>query len=129
MGTSLKIENRGIITQDHPHACGDKKKAKALNCHGRGSSPRVWGQVKPLYLQGLGVRIIPTRVGTRCYHKIILNKLQDHPHACGDKYPSAAMSGRKRGIIPTRVGTRVLVYICIKNAEDHPHACGDKIKL
>ena len=111
---------------DHPHACGDKTAHVNRHIAHLGSSPRVWGQVKPLYLQGLGVRIIPTRVGTSRIQLRHFQLRKDHPHACGDKHPSPRKNlvllgssprvwgqdlVRPRaqghnGIIPTRVGTR-----------------------
>ena len=72
--------------------------------------------------------IIPTRVGTRESTKAHSRKLEDHPHACGDKAKrwtdaddAEGSSPRVWGqggadvfnwwvgrIIPTRVGTRSL---------------------
>ncbi len=74
------------------------------------------------------------------------NKVEDHPHACGDKFSDCQHSNTAPGssprvwgqgvggymrvvnyrIIPTRVGTS---YVCKQNEgtqQDHPHACGDK---
>ena len=92
-----------------------------------GSSPRVWGQA----LKGGDYydvsRIIPTRVGTSSFHILHYYVVQDHPHACGDKFyrlfallcalgssprvwgQVLAMYGidTGNGIIPTRVGTRI----------------------
>ena len=73
-------------------------------------------------------------------------KLQDHPHACGDKSkrpnPSKIGCGssprvwgqdkrrhvacRNNRIIPTRVGTSESVKRSTFTLWDHPHACGDK---
>ncbi len=70
-------------------------------------------------------RIIPTRVGTRQTQADRFQKVEDHPHACGDKHLTACavpfVSGSSprvwgqvtkindnptvKGIIPTRVGT------------------------
>ena len=51
--------------RDHPHACGDKLSVILMLRAGMGSSPRVWGQVVCVSLFLYGLRIIPTRVGTR----------------------------------------------------------------
>ena len=91
-------------------------------------------------------RIIPTRVGTSARSACDLPYVQDHPHACGDKYfcqvrhrhvvgssprvwgqVSASSSFNKyKGIIPTRVGTSGIVDRSHITHQDHPHASGDK---
>ena len=44
VGTSLILRTDAKSFQDHPHACGDKRRrATLLRCL-TGSSPRVWGQ-------------------------------------------------------------------------------------
>ena len=120
----MKAEDFGK-SRDHPHACGDKARQSIQRFCIRGSSPRVWGQVLPYADRKLIDGIIPTRVGTRLrvvYFQIIF---QDHPHACGDKFPSRLKKIVRKGssprvwgqvdeageipinvgIIPTRVGT------------------------
>ena len=65
VGTRKKfILNFGKI-QDHPHACGDKKKCCETSYSYKGSSPRVWGQGTYKVSKCTLSRIIPTRVGTR----------------------------------------------------------------
>ena len=85
VGTSLASLTEQHNIQDHPHACGDKACLK-LSCDNiKGSSPRVWGQVR----HGLRINsrngIIPTRVGTSLFPLVSYHISQDHPHACGDK--------------------------------------------
>ncbi len=65
VGTSLDFASRGNFSEDHPHACGDKIKARMLGVYKEGSSPRVWGQGHDLRIDCRDARIIPTRVGTR----------------------------------------------------------------
>ena len=113
--------------RDHPHACGDKRGSLCAEWHRGGSSPRVWGQVDGREFTQKDVRIIPTRVGTRCFFRTVFALQQDHPHACGDKI--RFRNGRRtiskssprvwgqdicvtrvellNGIIPTRVGTSI----------------------
>ena len=85
MGTSYKQAEMRLVTQDHPHAYGDKEFVNYMGDELQGSSPRVWGQgTKSTYFT-LFARIIPTRMGTR---KISLKRMdtsEDHPHAYGDK--------------------------------------------
>ena len=71
--------------EDHPHACGDKSRSSSAVSGGKGSSPRVWGQVLYLSLWMQFKRIIPTRVGTSVDFKQRHQLTKDHPHACGDK--------------------------------------------
>ena len=135
------------IIEDHPHACGDKVSVFFQACWSLGSSPRVWGQATPRMIISLSVGIIPTRVGTSADRMLSCRSLQDHPHACGDKYLSLShfliLSGSsprvwgqgrrnctitiRNRIIPTRVGTSTVQVSDVKDGEDHPHACGDKV--
>ena len=126
MGTRAHNFLNPVVTEDHPHACGDKN----LKC----------------FRHNQNVRIIPTRVGTRCCQYLSQACPRDHPHACGDKRKTLAQQYEAQGssprvwgqaapaniiqrggrIIPTRVGTRVcyLGFVCL--CQDHPHAYGDK---
>ena len=65
VGTSTDNPNDIIDTEDHPHACGDKRTLKHISKAVEGSSPRVWGQVLTAGPAKVQNRIIPTRVGTR----------------------------------------------------------------
>ena len=85
VGTSDQYIRRSYKGGDHPHACGDKKDVKIMHDTNNGSSPRVWGQGITFPLSSLQIRIIPTRVGTRCILRCGQRSHGDHPHACGDK--------------------------------------------
>ena len=135
-----------MILRDHPHACGDKYILLYIHTQKGGSSPRVWGQDNITDFNIWCIRIIPTRVGTRCLTKPPTSTHRDHPHACGDKQAlrltastAAGSSPRVWGqgynrfssstshrIIPTRVGTSEEIFTRNSDEEDHPHACGDK---
>ena len=108
----------------------------------------MWGQESTSWGAVVVIRIIPTRVGTSNRIRYVLNKGEDHPHACGDKAtdiigfaPALGSSPRVWGqadveysttessrIIPTRVGTRCCQCLSQACPRDHPHACGDKVK-
>ena len=126
VGTSYTVTEFSTLSEDHPHACGDK-------------NPSTGKFI-------VSDRIIPTRVGTS-YNSVRCNSChRDHPHACGDKLlrlvtedhiigSSPRVWGQVFGvipvllvyrIIPTRVGTRVLQNLLSLQRKDHPHACGDK---
>ena len=64
VGTRLHKLVLSPNTQDHPHACGDKKSLRTNTMSSKGSSPRVWGQVTYGQDGKSNIRIIPTRVGT-----------------------------------------------------------------
>ena len=147
MGTSRKLYCGVILRKDHPHACGDKFQLSAMTAIGKGSSPRVWGQVAVFICPVSFSGIIPTRVGTSSHNGSIGRSSKDHPHACGDKKDFVAECKDGRGssprvwgqekrpktlcnlprIIPTRVGTSQLERPATAGDTDHPHACGDKV--
>ena len=146
MGTRVCYLGFVCLCQDHPHAYGDKQLSLTLSVMLRGSSPRVWGQVRainsPLDIE----RIIPTRMGTRLRDDAMQQLAEDHPHAYGDKtfygFPHFLRGGSSprvwgQGymllqvhdsirIIPTRMGTSNTGYSFGKHLQDHPHAYGDK---
>ena len=106
----------------------------------------MWGQVARYVDNRNFVRIIPMRVGTRifCFHRLPF--LEDHPHACGDKFfhrftvfccvgsspcvwgqeACSCSIGSNDRIIPMRVGTSIRKICKRQIRQDHPHACGDK---
>ena len=73
------------MSEDHPHACGEKCALIMQDQYGLGSSPRVWGKVHILICRHHILRIIPTRVGKRCLRIGVVDIIRDHPHACGEK--------------------------------------------
>ena len=112
-----------------------------------GSSPRVWGQAVNFGFNAPELRIIPTRMGTSYDWFSMTSKIEDHPHAYGDKghrrrskiaivgssprvWGQAIpgwLTNHKPRIIPTRMGTRGTKYIYLPEDGDHPHAYGDKV--
>ena len=107
----------------------------------------MWGQVTRYLHMLKDSRIIPTRVGTSTDYNTPYISIEDHPHACGDKYllfvvllsyqgSSPRVWGQvyvavdestARRIIPTRVGTSAREIRKDETNQDHPHACGDKV--
>ena len=85
MGTRAGALRLLTVSQDHPHAYGDKLTAKAKRLLKKGSSPRVWGQEILYVLKPVTARIIPTRMGTRSGLIWYTRHEPDHPHAYGDK--------------------------------------------
>ena len=126
MGTSTYPYCFLRVSEDHPHAYGDKA-LHLLSCAlSLGSSPRVWGQACYVCSCCFAVGIIPTRMGTSPPTNAIVKRSRDHPHAYGDKYLLVTFTSAIRGssprvwgqvyeaqdnamnyrIIPTRMGTR-----------------------
>ena len=85
VGTSPYSQQPPQVSEDHPHACGDKSLFACFLLCLRGSSPCVWGQVSYIVQSIKQTRIIPMRVGTRFVKPQPRLARQDHPHACGDK--------------------------------------------
>ena len=146
VGTSFLTWRPFALSEDHPHACGDKSAKQQPPMVVLGSSPCVWGQDNAYLSTKKSLRIIPMRVGTSTSLHSFIRAIKDHPHACGDKtavllciYPLIGSSPcvwgqvaefdkskRFRGIIPMRVGTSLVRKVCVISFKDHPHACGDK---
>ena len=146
VGTRAARRASFAATWDHPHACGDKPTRVGLRVGIAGSSPRVWGQADRYFRCCTRFRIIPTRVGTSLIYIDADFSVEDHPHACGDKFIVYTKIDNRVGssprvwgqdingsdfkdssrIIPTRVGTSNLLSVTSMISRDHPHACGDK---
>ncbi len=111
VGTSHQYKCYAHNTEDHPHACGDKKLTLIFSYTKAGSSPRVWGQVHILAEVGEYDGIIPTRVGTSHQYKCYAHNTEDHPHACGDKKLTLIFSYTKAGSSP-RVWGQAYTSVC-----------------
>ena len=146
MGTRCVSTAVCVRQKDHPHAYGDKITLYMFLSSNLGSSPRVWGQVNSRTPTRQGIRIIPTRMGTRASALVLECGRRDHPHAYGDKRNHLTELTNKEGssprvwgqafynvmffsgnrIIPTRMGTSTIFKQSIFHTQDHPHAYGDK---
>ena len=100
MGTSLITLGDMQVSEDHPHAYGDKMSEMGAGLMQAGSSPRVWGQAHIVSHSLSEVRIIPTRMGTSIYPHSVIPRRQDHPHAYGDKQYIKEQIPSKRGSSP-----------------------------
>ena len=109
VGTRSGYFNLLFAQKDHPHACGDKFQREFPDVKSAGSSPRVWGQVGSIHLDGIALRSIPTRVGTRKAVTVTITPTRDHPHACGDKVFPLERGERIIGSSP-RVWGQVLAH-------------------
>ena len=109
VGTSQKSDFKVSPIQDHPHACGDKGTYPRGLFYCLGSSPRVWGQVQLPFSSYVGLRIIPTRVGTSTGIMRVWYKAEDHPHACGDKTAATVCLLCGKGSSPRVWGQGILI--------------------
>ena len=96
-----------LIKQDHPHAYGDKWIEEQNETYEKGSSPRVWGQVRKEQANAV--------------------EDEDHPHAYGDKSSSASVCSSEIGSSPRVWGQVVFMFVFLLYVMDHPHAYGDKL--
>ena len=85
MGTRSHNLLNPVVSEDHPHAYGDKLLEPYQVPPMTGSSPRVWGQDEFVKVGDTITRIIPTRMGTSTERHLYCRCTQDHPHAYGDK--------------------------------------------
>ena len=90
----------------HPHACGEYSGHGTGNPTRAGSSPRVWGILRPKGAARLQCRFIPTRVGNTCDHGLAVYPWAVHPHACGEYQRSTNFCGESPGSSPRVWGIR-----------------------
>ncbi len=145
VGTVVYIASNPRSTKVHPHVCGDSR-LLSISLHSSfGSSPRVWGQLLARLIRRIGLRFIPTCVGTVFLFSEITVAKKVHPHVCGDSKTQSNKSilllgssprvwGQSwRGqrsiqfhrFIPTCVGTVSVFTGKSKGGKVHPHVCGD----
>ena len=103
--TAARFDSCGCKTV-HPHACGEHSLRSRLAAISAGSSPRVWGTLRPASIHAAAKRFIPTRVGNTVAR--LRGELDNpvHPHACGEhaSLPRPVPAGR--GSSPRVWGTR-----------------------
>ena len=92
----------------HPHVCGEHRYWRGCPLGWSGSSPRVWGTLKPQELLGNVDRFIPTCVGNTALGSRPGVCRPVHPHVCGEhgKYTSVRL--RLIGSSPRVWGTLCL---------------------
>ena len=146
-GKSLRIDSRGILSEDHPRLCGEKLSNTVSSLLTLGSPPPMRGKAAPETRRGGTSRITPAYAGKS--HKIlcIINDNRDHPRLCGEK--SIRFSGiafavgsppPMRGkvsdqflsvnfhrITPAYAGKRSGTDLHRIENKDHPRLCGEKI--
>ena len=61
-----------VISEDHPHPCGEKLHTPFVSSSGRGSPPPMWGKVSAYYAAGKQPGITPTHVGKSGYFFLLI---------------------------------------------------------
>ena len=90
-----------------------------------GPSPRVWGLLLLISVEGEGPRSIPTGVGTTRGLPLASRGPPVHPHGCGDYAPGPVVGHLPGRSIPTGVGTTTRPPMPTTGSPVHPHGCGD----
>ena len=91
----------------HPHARGERFKARTDTPTGSGSSPRPWGTLLPASDRYVHPRFIPTPVGNAPIARVLMAARAVHPHARGERLPRAAAMMMSSGSSPRPWGTRL----------------------
>jgi len=146
VGNAAAIGLRLRASTVHPHARGERAPNPIHGDGDTGSSPRSWGTPVDAVLSGFEGRFIPTLVGNA--QGIASDGIgrSVHPHARGERWPNAQVSGSPGGSSPRSWGTRVRALVfhrhhrfiptLVGNARStaasicsrpvHPHARGER---
>ncbi len=92
-------------TTVHPHACGERPCIQDQRPSVSGSSPRMWGTRENFPDEFPVKRFIPTHVGNAPNIAPDPSPKPVHPHACGERHPTAEAMQRIRGSSPRMWGT------------------------
>ena len=132
----------------HPHVCGERLPMRAVAGRTAGSSPRVWGTLRPFSGQSFFGRFIPTCVGNAYFCVSFFHYPPVHPHVCGERpcyrlqlCSRAGSSPRVWGTLSateTELDRYRFIPTCVGNADHpicaweyrsvHPHVCGERIE-
>ena len=129
----------------HPHVCGEHLYKWSTSRINAGSSPRMWGTLRPGHRTCKAFRFIPTYVGNTAGIPTTRHRRPVHPHVCGEhsgdvitKHYEGGSSPRMWGtpvrqaykpnqsrFIPTYVGNTSHDDFECKGVTVHPHVCGE----
>ncbi len=145
VGNTGSISSADTRVTVHPHACGEHSWDDCIGASLAGSSPRMWGTLRPVHVSRLALRFIPTHVGNTGDGGRGDQSSPVHPHACGehDEILASVMiasgssprmwgtlydcriTGPIRRFIPTHVGNTLAPSRRLRAWPVHPHACGE----
>ncbi len=95
-----------MVTQGHPHVCGEEEIERPKDWQSKGTPPRVWGRDYSGILYKVEPRDTPTCVG---------------------KSVAKLRAWTRNGDTPTCVGKRKDHLIAIDWIGGHPHVCGEEL--
>ena len=95
---------------DHPRACGANGLLAQLVRAAFGSSPRVRGKPRFGRAASMVLRIIPARAGQTTSTAPLIQRMPDHPRACGANLRTVIMCDEPCGSSPRVRGKRPTVW-------------------
>ena len=147
MGNTINNHQSTIHKAVHPHACGEHTLPPRWFTPMIGSSPRLWGTLRPRLQLPSQRRFIPTPVGNTHGTQNLMPGHAVHPHACGEhsrrQHPLTQENGSSPRLwgtphrhlsagleirfIPTPVGNTRSGVSRTPRKTVHPHACGEHL--
>ena len=144
-GKTIPPRRRGRRWAAHPRACGENKGWLLPVVTAAGSSPRVRGKPRYVFVRGPTSGLIPARAGKTSSSARQGPNARAHPRACGENLhhhnlgcSSDGSSPRVRGkphrnpvlplgdrLIPARAGKTPSTKTSAKPSRAHPRACGE----
>ena len=124
-GNTLDLLRPYSTTRDHPRVCGEHVCIEYARCFRTGSSPRMRGTPRAVFVRYNGVWIIPAYAGNTT---VVLStssspvgsspRMRGTPAAHGQNYPILR-------IIPAYAGNTNVNTFVDDQARDHPRVCGE----
>ena len=113
--------------RDHPRACGEKQKSKAIWKKRKGSPPRMRGKGRRA-IRALRVRgITPAHAGKSRQASGAASPRRGSPPRMRGKVPLKGLLHITSGITPAHAGKSEHYSDDPDRLKDHPRACGEKI--
>ncbi len=145
VGNTVHTYPRLTGSKAHPHGCGEHLDRCFSMSGFLGSSPRVWGTLRPRRGRSHVGGLIPTGVGNTWGLSRSCPRLRAHPHGCGEHLEdqlgitihggssprvwgtlsNSAQHQDRHRLIPTGVGNTGQHGSNSQNDRAHPHGCGE----
>ena len=144
-GSTSRTSSAGRTSRDHPRACGEHMSGCSPPTTQRGSSPRLRGARLHLGRRRRRDGIIPALAGSTRLELGSVERLGDHPRACGEHRTPSCLTWccpgssprlrgaltwnghlwESKGIIPALAGSTLAEQTVSDCWRDHPRACGE----
>ena len=148
MGNAAPAALQAWCIAVHPHAHGERLTRLWAMLNERGSSPRTWGTLLLAKTSIRRLRFIPTHMGNAHRRRGSYGVRTVHPHAHGERWPSAYTDQwvggssprtwgtryprqclrRFRRFIPTHMGNARTLRSAWRERSVHPHAHGERLR-